>query len=145
MKRLFLVLPLLLFTVSCSDSDLQKVAQDMVVVSNALAQVQTDTIAANTAGLINDDVTTKILQICMRANATGKQIDSILRNLSKLDPASRGSVIALLTPISQSLDPTQLEFIAGIKNEGTKQKVAEGFILARSTISSIQLILASGG
>jgi hypothetical protein len=58
---------------------------------------------------------------------------------------SRKDLIALLTPISQALDLGQLEFIAGIKDPAMKQKIDGAFILMRTTISSLQIVLASSG
>jgi|WetSurMetagenome_2_1015567.scaffolds.fasta_scaffold42080_5 hypothetical protein len=144
MKKWILMLPILFLT-ACSDGDLAKVAKQMVVVSQAIGQVQTDTIAANKLGLIDENLTANILTVCFKVNVAGKQVDSVIRSIQKLDPASRLQLVNVITPISQALDPTQISFIAGIKNADTKQKVEAGFLLARSTISAVQLIIASGG
>jgi hypothetical protein len=144
MKRLSSVLLLLLMS-ACADSNLQTVSKDMLIVSTALGQLQSDLILANQNKLLDDPTTARIMKICIQANVAGRQVDAVLRGISKLDPQSRSSVIALLTPISQALDPTQLEFVAGIKNPETKQKIDGAFILMRTTISGIQIVLASGG
>ena len=144
MKRWLLILPILIFT-ACSDADLAKVAKSMVAASVAVGQVQTDVIEANSLGLISEKTTEDILEVCLKVNLAGKQVDAVLRGISKLDPASRQALVNVLTPISQALDVSQLEFMAGIKDPATKQKVEAGFLLARSAISSIQIIIASGG
>lgn len=146
MRKVFILSFLIIaLQIGCADSDLQKVAKSMLIVSQTIGQVQTSTIQANAAMLIDDPTTAKILGICQRTNVAGKQIDSVLRSIAKLDPQSRSSIVNLLTPISQSLDPTQIEFIANIKNPETRQQVEGGFILARTTISGIQIVLAGTG
>jgi hypothetical protein len=137
---LFLLLSLTL--IGCSDSALQTASKDMLIISNAVSLLQTDVITANQAKLLDDQTTAKILQLCIKINVAGKQIDSVLKSISKLDPQSRSSIIALLTPISQALDPTQLEFIVGISNPETRQKVEGAFLIIRTTISGVQLNLA---
>jgi hypothetical protein len=142
MKKRIAPILLLLALTSCSDSSLQKIAKSMLVVSKTIGQVQTDVIAANSSGLVSDQITGQILQVCIKVNVAGKQIDGVLRGINALDSQSRSSIIALLTPISMALDPVQLEFIAGIKDPATKQKIEGAFILARSAISSVQITLA---
>jgi hypothetical protein len=147
MKKM--IFPIILFAIAmqtaCQDADLQRVSKDMLIVSKAIAEVQNDAIEANRLGLINNDTTDKILNICLRANTAGQSVDTFLRGLSKLDTASRSSLVQLLTPISQALDPSSVVFISGITDDATKQKIEAGILLARSTISSIQIILAVGG
>ena len=142
---LYVLIVLLLMQTSCSDSDLQKVAKSSLIVATVIGQVQTDTMEANKTGLIDDQTAGQILAICQRANVAGKQINSVLRGLSKLDQQSRASIFALLVPIGQSLETSKIEFVAGIKNPETRQKVEGGLILARSTISTIMIIVASSG
>lgn len=135
----------LCFQLACNDSDLQKVSKSMLVLGTAVSELQTDVIAANTQGLMSDQDTKAVLVVCTKISATGKQIDAVLRSITQLDPVSRGNVIALLTTVSQTIDPTQLEFIAGIKDPATKQTVEGAFIVARTTISGLQIVLASSG
>ena len=147
MKR-FVLLGMSLFMalqISCRDGDLQKVGKSMVVVSTAIGELQKNVIAANQQNLLNDQVTGQILQICIRVNTAGKQADAVLRSISQLDPGSRRNLIALLVPISQALDPMQLEFLADIRDPATKQKIDGAFILMRTTTSSVQIILATSG
>jgi hypothetical protein len=74
-----------------------------------------------------------------------KQIDTVLRSVRQLDSDSRKNLIALLTPISQALDLSQLEFIKDIKDPAMKQKINAAFILMRTTVASLQIVLASSG
>lgn len=147
MKRLMLlcISVFMALQISCSDGDLQKVSKSMVVVSTAMGELQKNVIAANRQNLLNDNATGQILQFCIKINTAGKQVDAVLRSIDQLDPGSRRNLIALLIPIVQALDPTQLEFLAEIKDPATKQKIDGAFILMRTTISSMQIILASGG
>lgn len=145
MHRRILPFLLLLLLSSCTDSDLQKTAKSLNIIAVTVGTVQADAIAANDAGIITVDTTRQIISVCVKVSVAGKQADSIVRSISKLDPESRKTLVNLLTPISQALDPAALEFLAGIKNPETKQKVEGGFIILRTTISGLQIILASGG
>jgi hypothetical protein len=145
MKRYAIALPLLVLMISCTDSDLQKIGKSMLILANGLKEVQTDVITANQSKLIDDATTGQILSICTRIDVAGKQVDTVMRSISKLDPASRTSLVNLLTPISQALDPNQISFVAGIKDPVTQQKVQGEFIILRSAVSAIQLVLATGG
>ena len=135
---------LLLLCTSCADADLQKVAKSMLVLANAVGEVQKDTMTAVDSKLIDQALGVEIVGVCVRVNTAGQQVDAVLRSIQKLDPASRSNLIALLTPISQALDPTKLEFVAGIKDPATKQKIEGGFIIARSALSAVQLTIATG-
>jgi hypothetical protein len=99
----------------------------------------------NEQKLLSDQATGEILQVCLKINAAGKQVDAVLRSVRQLDSDSRKNLIALLTPINQALDPGQLEFIAGIKDPALKQKIDAAFILMRTTVASLQIVLASSG
>ena len=147
MKRsmiLFMSLVLFLQT-ACSDRDLKKASKSMLVLATAVGELQKDVIAANKEKLLSDQATGEILQICLKINAAGKEIAAVLRSARQLDSDSRRNLIALLTPISQALHPSQLEFIAGIEDPATKQKIDAAFILMRTTVASLQIVLASSG
>jgi len=147
MKRpIFLFMSLVLFLqTACSDRDLKKASKSMLVLATAVGELQKDVIAANKEKLLSDQATGEILQICLKINAAGKEIAAVLRSARQLDSDSRRNLIALLTPISQALDPSQLEFIAGIKDSAMKQKIDSALILMRTTVASLQIVLASSG
>ena len=147
MKRsMILFMSLVLFLqAACSDRDLQKASKSMVVLSSAVGELQKDVIAANEQKLLSDQAAGEILEVCLKINAAGKQINGVLRSARQLDSDSRKNLIALLTPISQALDPGQLEFIADIKDPATKQKTDAAFILVRTTIAGLKIVLASSG
>jgi hypothetical protein len=107
MKRsMILFMSLVLFLqVACSDRDLQKASRSMVVLATAVGELQRDIIAANEQKLLSDQATGEILQVCLKINVAGKEIDAVLRSARQLDSDSRRNLIALLTPISQALDP----------------------------------------
>jgi hypothetical protein len=145
MKRSMIVLMslVLILQAACSDRDLRKVSKSMVVLASAAGELQKDAIIANEQKLLSDHVASEILQVCLKINAAGKQIDAVLRSLSQLDLDSRKNLVELLTPISQALDPGQLEFITGIKDPAIKHKIDAAFILIRTTVASLQIVLAS--
>jgi hypothetical protein len=130
---------------ACSDRDLQKISQSMVALATAVGELQKDVIAANEQKLLSDHATGEILQICLKINAAGKQIDAVLRSVRQLDADLRKNLLALLTLISQALDPSQLEFIAGNEDPAMKQKIDAAFILVRTTLASLQIVMASSG
>ncbi len=138
-----MLLVLCLMASACSDKNLEKVAKSMVIVSTTVGQVQADVVIWEQAKLIRTDTAREILQVCNRINVAGLQIDTTMRVIEKLDPQSAQALIDLLTPVSLSLDPAKLAFVAGIENPDTRQKLEAYFILLRTTISTVQIILAS--
>jgi hypothetical protein len=144
-SALILALVLCLSFTACSDDSLGKVAKSMKVYATTIKEVQKNVIAAQKVNLISEDSARQALDICERANVAGQQVQSVLSAIQTLDPASRGQILALLTPISDALDPTKIEFVTGIKDPATKQKIEGGFVLARSTISSIMIIASASG
>lgn len=143
MKRAILICSLLAVSLTgCSDKTLEKVAKSMVIVSTTVGQVQSDVIIWEQAKLISTDTAREILQVCTKINTAGLQIDTTMRVIEKLDPQSAKALIDMLTPVSLSLDPAKLTFIAGIENAATKQKIEAYFVLLRTSISTVQIVLA---
>jgi hypothetical protein len=62
---------------ACSDRDLQKMSKSMVVLAKTVGELQKDVIAANEQKLLSDQATGEILQVCLKINAAGKQIERI--------------------------------------------------------------------
>jgi hypothetical protein len=145
MRRLLpvcILLPLLM--AGCADKDLEKIAKNMLTISAAVAQVQSDTITANQLKLIDDDATAKVLEVCRAINMTGLKIDATIRAISQLNPESRKLLINLLMPISTALDPLQMPWLEQITDANLRQTLTASFLLMRSTISTMQIILAAG-
>lgn len=131
--------------IACTDKELQTVSKSMLIAATAIGDVQTTTISAVNSKLISDPLGVQIVTVCTKVSAAGLQVDAVLRSIQSIDPASRSKLVNLLTPISQSLDPAQIEFIVGIKDPVLKQKITAGFELARTTLSAVQIQLATGG
>jgi len=137
--------------IGCSDS-LNKAASASKKFSQVLGEFQTNVYTFYDAKIISAENKDQIIDVCMKANQAGLQVDAILAAIKKADAdakeiglGDRERIIKILIPVSQSLDPQKLEFIAGIKNEAAKQKLEGGLVAARSVLSSLQIILASGG
>ena len=131
--------------IACSDKELQTVSKSMLIVATAVGDVQATTMSAVDSKLISNQLGVQIVTVCTKVSTAGLQVDAVLRSIQSIDPASRSKLVNLITPISQSLDPQQIEFIVGIKDPVLKQKITAGFELARTTISAVQLQLATGG
>jgi hypothetical protein len=127
----------------CNDNDLNKFAQSMVVVSKTIGQIQTDAIAWNNAKLISEDTTRGILEVCVKLDVAGLQINEIVRTMSSFNDTNVTTLNKLLTAMSTSLDPSKLEFILSIEDPVVKQRIEGYFIILRSTISTLQIILVS--
>jgi hypothetical protein len=117
----------------------------MLVLATATGELQKNTLLAEEQKLIDKLTADKIFAVCERINIAGKQVDAILRSIEKLTPESRTNIINMITPISASLDPQQIEFVLNIKNPATRQQLEGGLILVRSLLSSVQITVASGG
>jgi hypothetical protein len=134
-----------LLVAGCTDSELARINKSMLIYSTAVNELQKNIIAANQAKLIDDEKTGQIVLICKRAAEAGNQADAILKNLTELTSGQRRSLVDLLTPIGAALDPDRIAFIANIADLDKKQKIEGSIILVRSSISSIQIIIAVSG
>lgn len=143
--KILFALSAVLLLQACGDSDIQKIAKSMLVVAHAVGDAQTLAIQANRQNLIDDQTTGKILSICAKINVAGKQADSVLRSVTKLDPSSRSSLSSVAAAIGLAIDPSQLEMLANIKDPVMRQNVEGSFTLVRSAVSAIEIVLAAGG
>ena len=140
-----MALTLCLFTVSCSDADLTKVSTALLDVSNGVAAVQATTEKALDQKLISPETAKSIILVTTRITAADVEATAVLKSITKMTPDARSKIVNILTPLITELDPKQLEFIAGIKNEKLKQEIEGGFATARVALGSIQIILAAHG
>ncbi len=155
MKRRILtlgIITLLLVSMTGCTNTLGKVADASKKFAQVIGEVQKNTYAFYDAKIIDAKTKDAIIDACTRANLAGLQVDAVLLEIKKADAAAkeiglsdRERIVKILVPVSEALDPQKLEAIAGIKNEDAKRKLEGGLIAARSVISSIQIIIASGG
>lgn len=140
-----LIIAITVCMIGCSDNDLKKTASAMNKVSVAVGEVQKLTITLSDQKMIPEDVADKIVTACERISATGKQIDAILKAVTAMDQESRKKIVVLLAEISAEIDPKRLEFIAGIKDPASKQKLEATIAILRASLSSAQVIVATTG
>lgn len=139
-----MLLALLACTTACEDQ-YKKTVKGMTALAVANGELEKNVMAAQELKLLTEDHARQVLQVCKRVDSTLLQISAILKATEQLDAGSRQSVIDLLSTISWAIDPTKLEFIAGITNPETKRQVEAGFVLLRTLISSVQITLGVGG
>ena len=135
---------------ACSDSDLNKMASASKKFAAAVGQVQADVHAAHDANLISQAVNDKIDVVCTKANNADIQLNAILRAIqdakaTSIDAPRKQQILDIMTAVSRSLDVSQIEDLAGIKNADTRNKIEAAFAGVRTAISTMQIILASSG
>jgi hypothetical protein len=141
---LFTTLILLLAMTACADKDLEKVAKGLLALADGISITQTTVIEANNQGLIDEDTTRNILQVCVKITQAGQDASAVTRALSKLDDVSRTQVLEILKPVIMSVQDALDNGLLGIKNEQTKQKVRATLLTVQTTLNAIQLTLVGG-
>ena len=147
-RRARCVLPLLLLaacaraTAPTPESDLRKLAKSLDVIASSIGVVQDTVIAANTQHFIDDAITGKVLQATTKASKLGKDAVALVRTINALTPEARAKLVNLITPLSQAITAISLDTVS---NSETKAKIQALLASLATTVSSVQLILASGG
>jgi hypothetical protein len=138
----FLLMALLF--VSCTDSDLNKVASALVVVAKTNGEIQTITISANNLKLLPEDNTRIILETCQKINLAGKEATDLTRTLNKLDNPSKAQILKILQPMIATVGSAVDKGLIGITDQATRDKIKLLLLSLQSTLNSIQLIIAGG-
>jgi hypothetical protein len=140
-------LPLIFITsllfVGCSDPDLERVAKSLIAAKDAIGIAQTTVIQANAHGLMSNDSTRAVLELCVRASMAGKQATAVTKRISKLDPASQRQLIQILAPIVASFQSSVDSGLLGIKNDQTRIQVQVVLTAVQTALNTAWIILAT--
>jgi hypothetical protein len=142
MKKALLILPLLLLMTACSDNDLKKVASGLNMAAKTINIVQTTVIDANMQGLLAENETRKILEVCQTLNQAGKDSVKIIRTLEKLSPEDKAVLAKILLPAFQSLHSMLDNGMLFIKNEQTRIKIRTLLLAEETALNSVIIALA---
>ena len=130
---------------SCGDSDLKKVAKALQITAESIGTLQTTVIDANALGLVSQEDTAQILELCIKANQAGKEATAVIRAISELSDPTRAQLVGILAPVIRSVGRLLDEGTLAIKNEETRGKVRLALLTAQSALNTVQIVLASGG
>lgn len=142
---LFPVILVLLVSQACTDSNLQTVSKALTDVAYSVGTLQTTAIEANKAGLLSEDNTRALLELCVKTNLAGKEAVAVTRGISKLDDPSKAQIMTILQPVVVSVRNMVDNGLLGIKNEDTKRKVQTILVVIQTGLNSIQLVVAARG
>ena len=143
---LMLALTLALPLSGCADKTLQQSASELNKILKITQEVETTVIQANSTGLLNDNQTRAVLEVCKKIAEGGQVANNTVAGLSKLDPATKSSLDNVLQPVNaavQSLDPALLEQLASIKDPTTQATVTS--LIAAIKVSLAILTVNFGG
>lgn len=140
-----LILALLVLTVSCSDSELQKIAKGLLATGKAVQVAQSTVIEANRQGLVSDADTAEVLLVCLKINRAGQDVSLLIRNLEALGAGDRETILQVLRPCVSLLQSTLDSGLTGIKNPQTLQEVRGLLLTIQATLNTIQIVVAAGG
>lgn len=143
MKRTALLLPLLL-VLACTDSDLKKVANSLKITAESIGVVQSTVIEANRTGLMSEDDTRRVLELCVKVNKAGQDASAVTRNLAKLDSTDRTQVLAILKPIITAVaDALKPGGLFGDSNSDAKRNIRNALLTIQTALNSVQIVLAA--
>ena len=137
------VLTIMLLTLCLTMSACTSPEKTLLVFGESVTQFQNNVILAQSQGMISEDNTRKVLDICDKANLAGAQVKQILDATGKLDPESKNRIIDIMAAVSNSLDPEKIDVILNIKDPATKQKISGSIVIVRSAISSVMVVVNS--
>lgn len=140
-----MLLLLLLSMTACGDS-VQKAAGYLSDIADTLGEVQSVTIDAYDAQLIDQSVHDSILTATLRANEAGKAATDILLGLeesgvSELDLDTKQKLMKYAIVISDSLDPNNLADLANIQDPDVRTKLKTGLATARAVLATLSALL----
>ena len=143
-RNVAIVALLLVLLVACTDQQLVNLSRALSDTALAMGSLQTTVIESNKQGLLSDAETTSILLLCSKINAGGKQASALTRNLTKLTPADRGSVLIVLKPILDAVNESIASGLTGIQ-EPTKSKIILGLQTIQTALNTANVILSATG
>lgn len=143
-RKAVLILFMFLVYSGCDDKT-KKVVSSMESLAKSVGQVQENTRVWFKADLISQETALDILAMCDRINVSIDQVAVVLEMSGELDGMSARTIVKLLSDLSLSIDPAELEFIANIRDPDTKTTFEGLMVAIRAGIASTQIVLASIG
>ncbi len=88
--------------------------------------------------------TRTILNACVKMDNAGKEAVAYTRTINTLDPASRSTLMGMLTPAITSIGDLVQNGTVGIKDQTTKDTIQALLVGLQTTLAGIQLQIAGG-
>jgi hypothetical protein len=147
--RKLLPLPLLLLLISCHPADLYQVAKSLDTLAISTGTAQTLIVQMEEQKLIDTDLTRTILLVFQKCNLAQKEAITITRKFLELnkganDKVTQAQLIAIMSPVTNSVKNLVDEGVVGIKNPDTKLKVLSVIQSVQAVITTINLTLNGG-
>ena len=141
------MLVLLMVSMTACDNTVKKAAGYLYDIADVLGEVQSVTIDALDAQLIDQEVHDSILQATLRANQAGQEATNILIELddsgiTDMDLDTKQAILKYALVISDALDPDNLSAVANIQDENIQNKIKTGLVTARAVLATLNALLA---
>jgi hypothetical protein len=130
-------------SIACKDDSIRKAARasdDMASTISLAIDVKRQ-LAMSTPPLIDHDEEVRLTLGLQKVNAAVKAFNTEVKRLSKLDPASKGNLVALFASVTQSINELNGQGVLGIKNPDAKAKVQAVLAAFSTSIAVIQAVL----
>ena len=122
----------------------ERTADALLLVAKGVGTSQTLVIEANRQGLMDDQLTKEVLEVCRDINLAGKEAVRAAQRILQLSPGERAQVLNTLIPVINALDAALLK-VNLIKDQQTRTLVHTALSGLQATLSSVQLSLITGG
>lgn len=144
MKKAFLpvLFLVLIFSASCTDTQLQKLAKVTRTVAEATNQLSMDLPQLYQAGALTQDEAVKVALLLKRVVQANDQVNAMIEPLAKLDPNTKANLAQVLAPIANALDEQSLSDILNIQNESAREKVRLSLTAIRASLVLAQALLS---
>ena len=132
-------------SIACKDDQIRKAARasDDMAVTIGLAIDAKRALATSTPPLITHGEEIQLTLGLQKVNAAVRAFHNEVARLSKVDPASKGQLVALFADITKSISDLNNQGVLGIKNPDSKLKLQTILATLNTAIATINAILGT--
>lgn len=127
---------------ACRDQNLQTLSKALDDTAHGVAVLQKAVIDGNAQHLITDDAARAIMEFSIKVNLAGVDAVAVTRNINSLDALDRQKLLAIVTPIIQTLATGQA-LTATIADPAVRQQVVGALAIIQLSLNSAKLVLAA--
>lgn len=143
--KIALVYLVIAASIACKDDSIRKAARasDDMAVTVGLAIDTKRALATSVPPLITSQEEIALTLGLQKVNTAVRAFHTEVSRLSKVDPASKGQLLALFSNITQSVSELNNQGVLGIKNEQSKIKLQTVLATLNTAIATIQAVLGA--
>ena len=138
-----LIVSLIVLQIACKDTQIKQAARasDDMATTISLAIDAKRALATSNPPLITPQEELALTLGLQKVNAAVRAFNEEVKRLSKVDPNSKGQLLALFADITKSISDLNAQGVLGIKNPDSKAKLTVILAGFNASITAIQVAL----